>query len=301
LRRGSGSSGGRGLDIRPNDRQERLTCTTSGCHSNAPHDQYEAEEDDDNKLNQHTARLACQSCHIPRYAKLKSTEIDRDWGTPYFAQGLFSGQGGYKPHEIRESNLIPTYEWFDGTSYVYARGQVPPLHNGGVYEMGAPNGDVNSAGSKIFPMKEHFSQSAMDDATGRLIPHATFTYFVTGDFSRAVADGQTFAGMSGSWTMVDVHTYQTINHGVEPKENALDCGECHVQFSGGNPVRMDLKGQLGYELKVSQDPICLQCHEYKPSIGFEKDHEKHVDDKKFDCSWCHKFSRPERELQLSKD
>ena len=137
----------------------------------------------------------------------------------------------------------------------------------------------------------------MHDTTGQLIPHSTFTYFVTGDFDQAVADGQEFAGLFGSWTMVDVHTYQTINHGVEPKEYALDCGQCHKALSGGETVRMDLKGELGYALKASQNQLCDQCHEDKASKGFKKDHEKHVDDKRYDRSWCHWFTRPERDLR----
>jgi hypothetical protein len=56
--------------------------------------------------------------------------------------------------------------------------------------------------------------------------------------------------------VVPVHTYQTINHGVEPQANALGanntCGACHsVGGMTGGPARMDLKGQLGYAVSTT--------------------------------------------------
>ena len=197
---------GRGLDIRENDVPQRLTCTSPGCHSSTPHNITE--------VNNHTSRVACQACHIPEYAKLTTTEMERNWTTPFWFPGMFSNQGGYKPEEIRQGNVTPTYSWFNGTSYVYVRGQVPPLRPDGMYEFAAPYGSVNEG--QIVPMKEHTSNSAMLDSTHQMIPFSTFTFFVTGDFSRAVQAGQDYFGMTGNWSRVNVHTYQTINHQVEP-------------------------------------------------------------------------------------
>ena len=285
---------GRGLDLRPNDRPERLTCTE--CHDSQPH---ELEEDQGVVLNQHAGRVACQTCHIPTYAKMGfSTEVERNWLHPHWAAGLFGGQGGYKPEELRDSDLIPTYEWFDGTSNVYATGQVIAQNTNGYYVMGEPNGDVNSDGAHIYPMKEHISNSARHDATGELVPHSTFKFFVTGDFGQAVADGMAYAGLTGSWTLVPVHTYQTINHGVEPSDNALRCGQCHDSLGVGAP-RMDLQGQLGYALKDGLTPgNCTICHEQKEIKPFETIHDIHVKDEGNDCSHCHDFSRPERGLTM---
>lgn len=279
---------GRGLDLRPNDRPERLTCDMPNCHSSTPHA--------DTMGNNHAARIACQTCHISTYAKDVSTELTRDWSNPQWSPTLLDDQGGYKPGETRGSNLVPTYKWFDGTSNVYVLGQTAVTNSQGEYELASPNGSVTSNGAKIYPMKEHLSNSGLHDASGQLIPHSAFKYFVTGDFSRAVADGMEHAGLTGSWSMVDLHTYQTINHGVEPKSSALDCGECHEFYSGGAAVRMNMTSKLGYAVKGPYSTVCSQCHENKNSKGFEGNHKKHVTDKKFDCSWCHNFSRPERGL-----
>lgn len=279
---------GRGLDIRPSERMELMTCLSGGCHSSAPHS--------NTRLDTHTSRVACQTCHIPQYAKLNSTEVERNWMNPNWAQGLFGGQGGYKPEEIRGMFLVPSYRWYDGTSRVYALGQVAAINTNGQYEFGVPNGDVASTGAKIYPMKEHISNSALHDATGAIIPHSTSEYFFTGDFNRAVQKGMDLTGMSGSWTLVDVHTFQTINHDVEPTYNALECGRCHDSYSGG-PVRMSLES-FGYILKGSTSFVCTQCHGTKELKPFDSLHRKHVTDKKFDCSWCHAFSRPERNLTM---
>jgi len=50
---------GKGSDLRATDLDVPVTCST--CHSSAPHD--------DSTVNRHTARVACQTCHIPVYAK----------------------------------------------------------------------------------------------------------------------------------------------------------------------------------------------------------------------------------------
>jgi hypothetical protein len=54
--------------------------------------------------------------------------------------------------------------------------------------------------------------------------------------------------------VVAVHTYQTINHGVEPQARSLGaantCGSCHdvpiSPFTTGKPLRMNLQANMGY-------------------------------------------------------
>ena len=279
---------GRGLDLRANDRPEMLTCDSLDCHTSTPHHL--------KKLNDHTARVACQTCHISTYAKLAPTEVHRDWLDPHWVQGLFGGQGGYKPREHTASDLIPTYGWYDGTSEVYRLGQVPPLRGDGAYETAAPIGSVDS-NSKIYPLKEHTANAAMHSESGQLIPSSTTKFFFTGKFEDAVADGMSELGLTGNWSVENVHAYQTLNHGVEPKESALDCGQCHRQL-GSEPTRLNLRSELGYGLKAARSEVCLQlCHETQPSSqSFVKAHDLHVDDWGTPCDYCHTFSRPERDL-----
>lgn len=278
---------GRGLDLRPNDTANALNCTK--CHNEAPHKQA--------NLDQHTDHIACQTCHIPSYAKDISTEMVRDWTLPHFSEKACGGRGGWLPNEERESNVIPVYRWFDGTSKVYNLGQIPTENAAGEKEFGVPNGDVTAQASKIYPMKEHRSVSAQHDASGLMIPHSTFEFFTTSSFDQAVEEGMLREGLQGSYTLAPVHTYQTINHGVEDSSSALQCNECHDGLEGLSGVtRMDLQAELGYELKASRDQLCTECHEEKEPKSFEIIHNKHVKDKKIDCGLCHNFSRPERGL-----
>ncbi len=279
---------GRGLDLRANDTAARFTCDAAGCHTSTPH----GAVTNGTQLNRHTAKVACQTCHIPTYAKVVATatgsagmptEVVRDWSKPVVSQTACSGRGGWLPEDIRASNLRPSYAWFDGTSRVTYVGEpvstmpTKPLDANiaafmglptgtAAYTMGAPNGTVNTAAAKIYPMKEHWSKMAVSTATNTLVPQSTFEFFRTGSFCRAVAIGMGLnadtacagaqnTGVPAGARAVPVHTYQTLNHGVEPQSGALGannaCGSCHnvIGMTGG-PARMDLKGQMGYALRT---------------------------------------------------
>lgn len=305
---------GRGVDLRPNDVPERLTC--EDCHGARPHGDYSVIYG--SRRDTHAGRVACQTCHIPTYAKGVATEVARDWENPHFSPAACNGRGGWLPNEVKLANLVPTYQWFDGTSEVYVLGEflshVPQIaltdneaasigmpSGTAAYVLGKPNGGVSSPGAKLTPMKEHLGKLARNEATDTVVPHSTFQFFRTGSFEQAVLSGLAeTGGMSGDdpYEIVAVHTYQSINHGVEPHDNALACGACHSSLPGG-PLRMDLKGELGYQLKGPASQVCSQCHGQKGNMSFATLHDKHVRDKRKDCSTCHTFSRPERGLSTS--
>ncbi|NEV62186.1 PKD domain-containing protein [Thiorhodococcus minor] len=350
---------GRGLDLRPNDVQDRFTCETGGCHDDRPHEDFSNTRG--SSRDKHAMRVACQTCHIPAYAKANvGTEVARDWQDPHPSAAACNGRGGWLPREdkggLGSTSLIPTYAWFDGTSEVLyleeSLDDVPtvPLDatiaasfagafNPGdaTYVLGQPNGDVASDGAKLYPMKPHWSKLARNDLTNTLVGHSTFEFFRTGSFCRAVAVGlgldepnaptsSVCDGTPGSTetppstTIVPVFTYQTINHGVEPEDNALGgeargCGSCHASLSGG-PRQLDLEG-LGYALRTAPsavigtgqatlngnlDAICSQCHENeREDRDFSDVHRRHVQEEGKDCAACHNFSRPERGLSLSRE
>ncbi len=319
---------GRGLDLRPNDVPERFTCENGGCHSERPHGDYSNR--DAASRDKHATKVACQTCHIPSYAKAAvGTEVARDWQDPHPSAAACNGRGGWLPREDKGYNLTPSYAWFDGTSEVYYLGEpldgVPtiPLDTevaasfvgdfepgDPAYVLGMPNGDVGGGlDTKLYPMKEHWGKLASNGAT--LIGHSTFEFFRTGSFCRAVAVGdnrnpdtacpQGYPGeeMPSGTKAVAVHTYQTINHGVETADNALGCSDCH-----GSNARMNLKEDLGYGLKGPESQVCTQCHGVKTKDSYDGGyfsyiHDKHVRDKGKDCSTCHSFSRPERGLSTS--
>ncbi len=170
---------------------------------------------------------------------------------------------------------------------------------------------VSNSNAKLYPMKEHWGKLARNDRTGTLVPHSTFEFFRTGDFDRAVDEGLTRASnmsTSDPVSVVPVHTFQTINHGVEPKANALACNSCHKPLSSA--ARIDLKANYGYGLRTGTsavvgtlfsgnlngnlDNICSQCHRNKTNASareFSTVHSRHVNTRGKDCAACHNFSR----------
>jgi hypothetical protein len=130
--------------------------------------------------------------------------------------------------------------------------------------------------------------------TGELIALDTKVYFETADPDLATTSGLVKMGYVGNeayrWVITD--TFQLLNHQISPASEALSCSDCH-----GNTARMDLKGELGYQLKAPESQICTQCHGKEDSEGFIDLHEEHVDEERYDCSRCHTFSRPERNLR----
>jgi hypothetical protein len=73
----------------------------------------------------------------------------------------------------------------------------------------------------------------------------------------------------------------------------LTCGDCHDAYGTGGAYDFSANG---YDPKAALGVICSQCHAEKNFPGFDRAHDIHVG-KKFDCAWCHGFTRPERNLK----
>lgn len=81
---------------------------------------------------------------------------------------------------------------------------------------------------------------------------------------------------------------------------------------------MDLQGVLGYRMRTGAsavtdsrvtgslggnlDRICSQCHDNETEArDFTAVHQLHVEKEGKDCAACHDFSRPERNLSLTRN
>jgi hypothetical protein len=89
------------------DLAPKISCES--CHTASPHKE--------GKLNDHTDMVACQSCHIPEFARAHATEMTWDWskagklkdGKPYIEKGEF-GRPVYKSIKGEfswEKNVVP--------------------------------------------------------------------------------------------------------------------------------------------------------------------------------------------------
>lgn len=273
---------GKGIDLRISEGGAVKAC--ADCHSAKPHGSSD--------LNKHTDRVACQTCHIPAFARDVATEMSRDWTHPVWNPAACSGQGGWVGEEVKASNVVPQYTFWNGASYVYDLAQSISAQSDGSYAMAAAEGDINGAGSKLYPIKLHQAVQPRHDATGRMVQYDVLWNFMTGKYEEAAARGVAFMGLSGSYSWVHTTAEQLITHGVAPEDDALACAACH-----NDGPQMDLQA-LGYTLKGPTSSVCTQCHGPKETKPFYTLHNKHVTDKKYDCVWCHTFSRPERGLKL---
>ncbi len=266
---------GRGIDLR---QTEAAAPTCQSCHDDAPHSS--------STLNRHAqGQISCNVCHIREYGKGGATEISRDWNDPVWNAAFCSGQGGFIGHEVKESNVKPDYVWFDGTSYVYNIGETIEADERGIYPMAKANGGPFDGKSFIVPIKRHFSIMPLHES-GQIVPPAIMWMFMTGDFDVAVQKGMEEQGMSGSYSIVEADAEMLITHGVEPKENAPSCIECHA----GNGLTPDGTGMLPFEALGYHDipaavKACNLCHEQK-SMGWESMHSSHRADD-VSCNSCH--------------
>jgi hypothetical protein len=270
---------GRGTDLRERDLLEEVSCTK--CHTDQPHGNRE--------IDKHTARVNCTVCHIPAFARVAPTDMERDWSKPGDVDPLTRL---YEPHMVKLSNVIPEYAFFNGRSYFYEFGQpAEPRENGRVL-MSSPLGDILDPDAKIFAFKYHLGRQPIDPSSKKLLPLKIGKFFMTGDLAAAVALGATEVGWGyHGHDFADTDRYLGLFHEVAPKENALSCMECH-----GNSDRMDFK-TLGYTVNETNGgkPLCASCHkdkstEWASAKLFSKVHAKHVDDKNLDCSKCHPFT-----------
>lgn len=224
----------------------RFEC--SDCHTAAPHK--------DHRLNAHTDRIACQTCHIPEFARKFPTKMTWDWSK--------AGDSTRKdsPHEYLrikgefqyEEEVIPTYAWYNGMMERYVVGD--KLGNEAVHNINHPIGSRSDAKARIWPFKVHLTKQPYDPVNNIIIPPLTAGeggFWTKFDWSYAISKGAEFNGLpySGTYGFTDTKMYWPINHMVTDREHALTCKQCHSPEG-----RMNWK-ELGYEHDPAQGPALL--------------------------------------------
>ncbi|GAB4212087.1 MAG: tetrathionate reductase family octaheme c-type cytochrome [Rhodoferax sp.] len=222
--------------------------TCQSCHGQAPHPQQA-------KLNEHTAKLACQTCHIPAFARGgQPTKMWWDWSTAgqRGPDGKFlvkKDDNGYDTYtSIKgdfkwEENVVPEYVWFNGTvkytliDDVIEKGPKPTLINR--FEGSATDGK-----SMIWPVKVFRGKQAYDPVNKHLvITHLAgnddTAYWKNLDWEKAIARGMDLAkrDFSGKVDFIETESYWPITHMVAPKDKALACADCHT--SNGRLEKVD--------------------------------------------------------------
>jgi octaheme c-type cytochrome (tetrathionate reductase family) len=219
-----------------------MTLDCSDCHAGSPHKS-------NVMLNRHVAKVACQTCHIPTFARTLPTMVNWDWSTAGQDTKPPVDQYGLKTYDKQKGtfvwgkDVVPTYAWFDGsTQRVLMGDKIDPTK---VVHLNYPNGTRATAGAKVTPFKLMKGKQPFDAGTNVIaVPHlfGKGGYWDLFDWTVAVRDGMKTAGLSyaGPVGWVETDMYWKVNHMVVPKNRALGCSDCH-----GAKGRIDWKA-LGY-------------------------------------------------------
>jgi len=225
-------------------KKEGNPATCEACHGSEPH------VAGSEKLNSHTSKVACQTCHIPEFARAQPTKMTWDWSTagkmdesgkPYKlkdSSGHFaydSRKGDFK----YESNVIPEYKWLNGTvSYTLRETKIDPSQ---VLQINRFEGSPADGKSKIWPMKVFRGQQPFDVGNNQLVVFHTYgqddsALWSNFNWDKAIEFGMQEIGAeySGEYAFVRTEMSWPITHMVAPKEDALQCRQCHTA-----PGRLD--------------------------------------------------------------
>lgn len=178
----------------------------SDCHGEKPHKGVNA------AYNDHTARIACQTCHIPR----TGGAVAKDFTVWQQGEDKF-----YEPTTLKEeaNATVPVYAWYNNT----VRNE--PHFIG-------PKGSRADKKSKIHPFKIFLGKAFFDKESGQLLSM---------DFAQPMATGNTRAGVESAARTLGmkdpaavaknaVPGWQTIYFGsnhIVTKGYALNCINCH--------------------------------------------------------------------------
>ncbi|MBN2663582.1 MAG: tetrathionate reductase family octaheme c-type cytochrome [Bacteroidales bacterium] len=226
-----------------------ISCTD--CHTGAPHKS--------RLLNDHYTQVACQTCHIPVYAKDAPTKIYWDWSDA----GQLDADGNLLDSAIEISadttihydskhgsityakNLTPEYMWYNGyTDHHFIEDSIMSdtvyltslfgSYDDNIHPMDPQNP------SKIYPFKVMRGKQPYDPINKTLIQLNTIggkgsgAFWADFDWQAAINNGMDCVNMpySGQYDFIYTESHWPIAHMVSPAENALTCEQCHVNKGG---------------------------------------------------------------------
>ncbi|MBJ6727738.1 cytochrome C [Geomesophilobacter sediminis] len=183
----------------------RLSCADVSCHGASPHK--------DADLNRHTAKVACQTCHIPRTGGAFAKD---------FTVWAQNPDKFYEPTTLKlEANeSSPVYAWYNGTV-----ANTPHFIG--------PKGSKKDGKSKIYPFKIFQGKAFYNKKTGELLSM---------DFAPPMANGNTRAGVESAARTLGMKNPEQVAKEAVPgwqtiyfasshlvtKTRALSCANCHA-------------------------------------------------------------------------
>ncbi len=226
------------------ENKNRASCEQ--CHTNKPHN--------DKILDDHNIRVACQTCHIPVYAKVNDTKMYWDWssageldehGEPFHEPDV---DGNHKYMSIKgtfiwANHVIPEYFWFNGIAdHQLITDQIDTIP----VQMNTLIGSYRDKGllqeseqpSKIWPVKVHRGKQIYDMVNNTLVQPKLWdkekgknAFWLDFDWDASVKEGMAYLEIpySGEYGFVETEMYWPLNHMVSPASQSLKCIDCHTR------------------------------------------------------------------------
>ena len=236
---GGGGADNPAVDI--TDRQ--LSC--EGCHTTAPHRSP--------LLNKHVRTVACETCHIPSFAKQSPTDMFRDWSKSMYLKKYDK----HIPGITFKKNVKPVYAWWNGKTWFQDANKPIKIGKNNKFVISKPLGNIKDVHAKIYPFKYHEAKYPYDPATMKMIPVNIGMLFMTGQWKKAIISGaKAFYGKAiENFKFAVSQRWMGIYHEVVPKAKALRCQDCHTAGKG----RIDWKamGYPGDPMKTAMDRFKL--------------------------------------------
>lgn len=221
--------------------QNHISC--AACHEEQPHK--------NKTLNDHIDAIACETCHIPTFAREEPTKTWWDWSTAGQDKVVGPDEFGMQAYDKNkgdftwDKNIVPEYRWHNGEAYYYQYGDVfDPKKE---VELNRLYGNIEDPDSKITPFKVMQGKQIYDSKYNYLIVPKLYGpdgYWKTYDWNEASKIGMASINLtySGNYAFVETAMYWPVNHMVAPAEDALRCTACHTKKGNG---RLDWAA-LGY-------------------------------------------------------
>lgn len=232
-----------GLDL-PKDDHNHATCES--CHGFTPHQEA--------KINNHTSKVACQTCHIPEFARGGvATKMLWDWSTagkmgPDGKPLFIKDDHGHLKYSAAKGdfaygeNVRPEYKWYNGVVHQIAiTDKLDGLLDAkGVLELNRVEGSAKDPNARIWPFKVMHGKQPYDTGNNTLVVNHVYgdddtSLWRNYDYSKSIKAGMEYAGLpySGQFGFIETRMNWFITHMVAPKEKAVPCQECHTRAADG--------------------------------------------------------------------
>lgn len=214
------------------------------CHDEKPHER--------KIINNHVSSVACETCHIPAYARVEPTKTWWDWSSAGQDKTVMNNEFGKPTYDKKKGdfiwgkNVIPEYRWHNGQADYYLIGD--PIGSEKPVQLNRLAGTIEDEMAKITPFKVMRGKQIYDAENRYFIVPKLFGadgFWSTFNWNEAAALGmeEIKLAYSGSYDFMETEMCWPINHMVAPVSESLKCTACHTRKESR---RLNWE-QLGYK------------------------------------------------------